>query len=153
MAKPASNAPYPNVAHGTSMVDRINLSMQARRYLKMVGGRWWLLVLCSLVGLGINSYRAFQTPNQYQATSIISIPQKIGVRDTKAPVLEMMDKFYENRLAEIRNYVVFNRTRAQVNKIYPKPVTPSCTPSAEVTVAGSSAVLILTRVGKISDWE
>ncbi len=60
MPKSPSKAPYPNVAHGTSMVDRINLSMQARRYLKMVGGRWWLLVLGSLIGVGMGAYRAFR---------------------------------------------------------------------------------------------
>lgn len=142
MTTPTKKPPYPAVAQGTSMVDRINLSMQARRYLKKVGGRWWLLVLCSLAGLGVNSYRAFQTPNQYQATSIISIPQKVGVRETKAQILEMMDKFYENRLAEIRNYMVLDRTRKQVNKIYPKPVTPSHVPSAELTTAGSFKLVV-----------
>lgn len=137
-----NKAPYPNVAHGTSMVDRLNLSMQVRRHLKLVGGRWWLLVVFSLAGLGVSSYRAFQTPNQYEATSIISIPQKVGVLQTKAQILEMMDKFYENRLAEMRNYLVLERTRKQVHKLYANPMTPSYVPSAELTAANSFKLVV-----------
>ncbi len=54
----------------------------------------------------------------------------------------MMDKFYENRLAEMRNYIVLERTRKQVHKLYPKPVAPSYTPSAELTSANSFRLVV-----------
>ena len=53
-----------------------------------------------------------------------------------------MDKFYENRLAEMRNYIVLERTRKQVHKLYPKPVAPSYTPSAELTSANSFRLVV-----------
>lgn len=142
MANPADKAPYPHVSQGTSMVDRINLSMHTRKYVKMVGGRWWLLALCALVGTGVNAYRAFQTPNLYQAYSILTIPAKVAIQNTKAPVLELMDKFYESRLSEMRSPVVLRRTEERVGKLYPRVLRPSFTPVAEQSTTGSFRLVV-----------
>ena len=142
MATSPSKAPYPHVAHGTTLVDRINLAMHLRRYLKMIGGRWWLLVVCAIGGLGINAYRAFQRPNLYKAYSILSIPQKVAIQNGKAPVLEVYDKIYESRLAEMRNPAVLKKTEEAVAKIYAPPVPPGYSTAAELGSAASFNLVV-----------
>lgn len=94
-------------AQGTTLVDRINLSLRFHRHFKLVARRWFILLLCTAVGGGINTYKALTTPNLYRASSKLGIAQKIDVNTPQ--VLEELNSYYENQLQYMRSDAVQQR--------------------------------------------
>lgn len=81
-------------------VDRVNLFFKYRRYIKMLARRWHLIFLCALTGTGLMAYKAYQTPNVYQAASKIGVAPKINKPvATGVQLVEELNYFYDNQLA------------------------------------------------------
>ena len=77
MNQPASNyTPPPPPNYGTSVVDRTNIAVYLRRYLKLFLRRGWILVFCVLSALGLSIYKAKHTPDIYVASSKLVIKPK-----------------------------------------------------------------------------
>ena len=77
MKYPYSSYNTPLPGYGTSLVDRINLYLHFRRYFKLIGERWLLLVICGAAGLGLGFWIAYNKPDVYQAKAVLQLPARI----------------------------------------------------------------------------
>lgn len=115
----------PLLRQGTSLVDRMNVSIHLRRYLKLVGRRWWLLALGLALGGGIATYRAVTAPDMFQAQSILTIAPKVKTANSDpVVVLDVMDKFYENQLQIMTGSRVTSRVHAALRTDDPAIQSP-----------------------------
>ncbi len=71
------NAPVPG--YGTSLIDRINIYLRVRRYLKFLVERWLLLVVFTIVGLAIAVWLAVSLPDMYRSESILAFAPRIDL--------------------------------------------------------------------------
>lgn len=125
----ASNSSYstPLPGYGTSLIDRINVYLHFRRYVKIIAERWLLLVIFTVVGTGIGIWLAVTKPNQYRSTSVLMTPPKISVSGA-SEVRENMGTA-DTALALMQNDGVLQRvlTKLQEGRDNPsKLVMPSC---------------------------
>jgi polysaccharide biosynthesis transport protein len=97
---PVSPAPSP----GTSLVDRINVAIHLRRYLKLIARRWLLLLLCILAGTGQAVYKAFTTPDKFRAWSQLTIAPQLA--SSKPQVVEELNNYYANQIVLMKNETV-----------------------------------------------
>ncbi|MBI4323895.1 MAG: polysaccharide biosynthesis tyrosine autokinase [Chloroflexi bacterium] len=136
--------PPPPPVRGTSLVDRINVALHLRRYLKLVGKRWLILAVCTAVGTGHASWRAYKTPNTYRATSTLGFKPKVLTESTtKINIVEVLDKFYETQLNLMQSSRVIDRVDEAMRKgKAPSLVQPGRTPRA-VLGQGSTFQLIV----------
>ena len=67
MAPPPNSLPSPASANSSGLVDRVNVGMQVRRYLKILGRRWILFTLSVLAGVGYMAYKAYTAPDMFRA--------------------------------------------------------------------------------------
>ena len=133
--------PPPN--QGTSLVDRINVSIHVRRYFKIISRRWWIPFLLVLVGTGIFLYLALTTPNKYRAYSSLGFASRVetGVGG-KAQVVELADGFIDHQLGLMKSQRV--RTKAAE---YMRDIDAALTlrPELESTVSkGNGALFVMT---------
>ena len=133
--------PPPN--QGTSLVDRINVSIHVRRYFKIISRRWWIPFLLVLVGTGISLYLALTTPNKYRAYSSLGFASRVetGVGG-KAQVVELADGFIDHQLGLMKSQRV--RTKAAE---YMRDIDAALTlrPELESTVSkGNGALFVMT---------
>ncbi len=122
MAAPPKTPPHSTAQHGTSLVDRVNVGMHIRRYLKVVARRWILFTLCVLGGGGYMAYKAYTTPDMFRAVSIISVaPRLRTVYASQLEYQEALDNFYEENLNLIRGVV---KDRAETKFAQRNPLAP-----------------------------
>ncbi|MFN0067409.1 MAG: GumC family protein [Limisphaerales bacterium] len=85
----------------TTLVDRVNVSVILRKYLRMFRQRWWIPVLLTLLGSGGAVYWALTTPDSFQAYSKLGIAPRIAFTERytdKANVIEEMNNFAANQI-------------------------------------------------------
>lgn len=118
MASSHASLELPPPNQGTSLVDRINISIHFRRYFKIISRRWWIPFLLVLVGTGIALYVALTTPNKYRAYSTLGFTSRVetGVGG-KAQVVELADGFVEHQLVLMKSPRVRNKAQEYMREI------------------------------------
>ncbi|HVY69291.1 MAG TPA: polysaccharide biosynthesis tyrosine autokinase [Verrucomicrobiae bacterium] len=118
---PVSSPASPIAAH---MADRLNLMIYARRYVQLVLRRWPVLVLCTLAGLGYNTYKAVTSPDIFQAYSTVTVNSIVQTsHDDRAKVVEATDNNYWNdQLVKMEAQPVRERV-AERMKDRPRPAS------------------------------
>lgn len=143
MASPQPTVDLPPPGQGTSLVDRINVSIHVRRYFKIIFRRWWIPFLLVVLGTGIAAYVAVNTPNKYRAYSTLGFASRVetGVGG-KAHVVEMPEGFMEHQLGLMKSYRVRQKTEE-----YMRPIDAgrASRPEIEPTVGrGNGALFMMT---------
>ncbi len=103
MSKGAPNPLYGPAAGGTSLVDRMNLSIHLRKYIKMFGRRLWIVLLCLLAGGGYSFYQARQTPDVFQATSTLGIKPQLKTPYDSPVYMRELAEFHEAQMQYLRS--------------------------------------------------
>ena len=114
-------APYSNYSaalpgYGTSLVDRINLYLHFRRYLKILTERWLLIVICTVLGLGISLFQAFNKPDIYRAQSVLQVTPKVNVGIIGAAQIEEDARMAENQITMMKSGAVILRVMAKLQE-------------------------------------
>src|SRR5947208_6942298 len=105
MTQPASNySPSPAPNYGTSLIDRTNIAIYVRRYLKLFFRRWWILVICVLAALAFSMFKANTTPDAYEATSKLVIKPRTETATGSVRIRE--DDYNDNQLLYIKSQPV-----------------------------------------------
>jgi succinoglycan biosynthesis transport protein ExoP len=118
---PTSNTqtPPPGPHNGTGLVDRVNLGIHVRRYLKIVARRWWMFALCLLAGAGWMAYKAYTAPDMFRSVTIISVAPRLRTTyATQVDYQEALDNFYDENLNLIRG-IVKDRADARITRENP----------------------------------
>ncbi len=148
MSKGAPNPLYGPAAGGTSLVDRMNLSIHLRKYLKIFGRRLWIIVLCLVAGAGYSFYQARKTPDVFQATSTLGIKPQLKTPYDSPVYMRELAEFHEAQLQYLRNLTgrVKEKT-SDYKSVNPKPDQPK----PEIRMAnpslGAGSTFLLTVQG------
>jgi polysaccharide biosynthesis transport protein len=102
MSKGAPNPLYGPAAGGTSLVDRMNLSIHLRKYIKMFGRRLWIVILCVAIGGGYSFYEARKTPDVFQATSTLGIKPQLKTPYDSPVYMRELAEFHEAQMQYLR---------------------------------------------------
>lgn len=103
MSKRAPNPLYGPAAGGTSLVDRMNLSIHLRKYIKMFGRRLWIVVVCLAVGAGYSFYKAKNTPDVFEATSTLGIKPQLKTPYDSPVYMRELAEFHEAQMQYLRS--------------------------------------------------
>lgn len=120
---------------GTSLVDRVNLGIHLRRYLKILARRWIVFTLCVVAGVGYMAYKAYSIPDMARAMTTIGVAPRLRTFATQYEYQEALDGFYEENLTLLRGLV---RERAEARWARENPLTPSPAVSAAAMKVASS---------------
>ncbi len=106
-------APYSSYSaqlpgYGTSLIDRINVYLHFRKYLKVVTERWLLLVIFTVIGTAVGVWLAVTKPDQFRASSVLATPQKISLSSQN--YAEIREVGTDNTLALMQAEPVLQRT-------------------------------------------
>jgi uncharacterized protein involved in exopolysaccharide biosynthesis len=102
-----------------------------RRYIEPLARRWYLLLLCSLIGTGLMAYKASHTPKIYQASSKIAVvPNMAKARDTSVQAVEELNYFYDSQVALVSSPEVLARVEAVMKTRRANPKAPYVQTSA-----------------------
>lgn len=95
----------------TSLVDRMNLSIHLRKYIKLISRRWFILLLGAGIGTGFAWYKAKNMPDVFRAHSKIMIAPLLQtpVDLDRTKWLEEMAKFYNNQIEYMKSQAVLGR--------------------------------------------
>lgn len=102
MSKGAPNPLYGPAASGTSLVDRMNLSIHLRKYIKILTRRFWIVLLCLIGGSGIAIYKAKTTPNVYQSQSFLGMEPEVKTGLDPQVVVQYRAEFAELQLQNLQ---------------------------------------------------
>ncbi|MBU6401905.1 MAG: polysaccharide biosynthesis tyrosine autokinase [Verrucomicrobia bacterium] len=139
MAAPNPNAVPPAPVPGTSLMDRINVAIHLRRYLKLVGQRWWIIALCTLSGGGYTAYKAFTTPDRFMAWSKLTIAPRL---ETSRPrVQEELNNYYDRQLELMKNEAVMKKVLERLREYTTPPARPPWYSVETSTDRGSTFVM------------
>ncbi len=117
MKYPFSSYSSPLPGYGTSLVDRINVYLHIRRYLRFISERWLLLVISTVIGLAVGVWMAVTKPNLYESRSILGVPPKVQVANlSQAQIQDDAQKFTENTLQKLMSGIVINRVMAKLQE-------------------------------------
>ena len=112
MAK--TNYPAAYSQNATTMVDRLNIWIYIRRYVKLAGRRWPLLVAGAVLGLVTSGYKAYTKSDEYLAHSTLTIEEKLETtadQDT-ADVKEV--DFVQKQLTLLNSVTLANNTQERL---------------------------------------
>jgi polysaccharide biosynthesis transport protein len=79
MEKDRNQIATPLPGYGSALIDRINLYLKVRRYVKFIRDRWLISLVFTIVGLGGGIWRAVILPDQYAAESVLAFAPRIDV--------------------------------------------------------------------------
>lgn len=96
------------------MVDRMNLWIQLRRYFRMVGRRWPLLLVGAILGGGGATYRAYQKEDQFEAYSTLAIDYKIETSANRSQARALEANFYDSQVTFMNGGKVISDARQRV---------------------------------------
>ncbi len=114
MKAPYSSYSAPLPGYGTSLIDRINVYLHFRKYLKVVTERWLLLVIFTVIGTAIGVWMAVTKPDQFRASSVLATPQKISIGSQNSA--EIREIGTDNTLALMQAEPVLQRTLAKLQE-------------------------------------
>ncbi len=148
MSKGAPNPLYGPAAGGTSLVDRMNLSIHLRKYIKMFGRRLWIVILCVAIGGGYAFYEARNTPDVFQATSTLGIKPQLKTPYDSPVYMRELAEFHEAQLQYLRS--ITGRVNEKLAD-YQSPSQMTGQPKPQVRMAnpslGAGSTFILTVQG------
>ena len=105
----------------------MNVFIRFRKYFKLIGQRWWILLLGGALGFGLASYQAKHTPDRFKATSMLGVTGRVVFSDRRELVQNEMDSYSESQLMFMRSDDVHSQIRERMGK--PPPPGFSATPS------------------------
>ena len=114
MKAPYSSYSAPLPGYGTSLIDRINVYLHFRKYLKVVTERWLLLVIFTVIGTAVGVWMAVTKPDQFRASSVLATPQKISIGSQNSA--EIRELGTDNTLALMQAEPVLQRTLAKLQE-------------------------------------
>lgn len=129
----------------TTLVDRVNVSVILRKYLRMFRQRWWIPLLLTLLGSGGAVYWALTTPDTFQAYSKLGIAPRIAFMERytdKAVVTEEMNNFAANQIQYMEGNEVLGKVVEKMQDFrLPDGRAPLFTPRA---ASGRGSTFIMT---------
>ena len=142
MSSGAPNPLYGPAASGTSLVDRMNLSIHLRKYIKILTRRFWILLLCLIAGTGAAIYKAKTTPDIFQSQSFLGIEYKLKTEFDTRTALVIPADFVELQLQNLRT------VRSRVEAKMAEYKSPHNKPNPQITMAepsqGAAGTFIVT---------
>ena len=116
MKAPYSSYSTPLPGYGTSLIDRINVYLHFRRYVKVISDRWLLLIIFTVVGTGIGIWSAVTKPNDYKSTSVLMTPQKISVSSANGAEIREGLNSVESTVEMMKNDTVIQRALTKLQE-------------------------------------
>ena len=114
MKAPYSSYSAPLPGYGTSLIDRINVYLHFRKYIKVITERWLLLAIFLIVGTGIGVWLAVTKPDEFRASSILMTPPKISISSQQSA--EIRENSTDNTLALMTTDAVLQRVLAKLQE-------------------------------------
>lgn len=150
MPSSPSKVQYTSPTGKTSLVDRMNLSIHLRKYIKLLTRRWLILVAGAAIGTGAAYHHAQKQPDVFRAYSKIFLaPVLVAGQRDQAIVVEEMAKFYLTQIDYMNSDQVIGKVRERLKDVKPASgLAPAASYSAE---PGMSASIIMTVTG--NDFE
>lgn len=148
MSKGAPNPLYGPAAGGTSLVDRMNLSIHLRKYIKIFGRRMWIIVLCVVAAGGYAFYKAQNTPDVFEASSTLGIKAQLKTPIESPIYVREMADFHEAQLQYLRTITGrVDEKLADYKSTNPDPNKAKPEVRSKNAVQGPSSTFILTVQG------
>ncbi len=142
MSKKPNKKLDPYYGHSAGMMDRINISIHLRRYIKMLKSRWPFVILTAILGTAYMGFKAFGDKTFFQGKSIIGITSKIRIPGEKrVEYLKPAPTYWTDLSRSMDSDTVWSRTLEQVKEDHPPP--------ADVEVLSKGA----SRLGKSSSFQ
>lgn len=143
MASSTATLDLPPPGQGTSLVDRINVSIHVRRYFKIITRRWWIPFLLLAIGTGVAAYIAINSPNLYRAYSTLGFASRVETDvGGKARVVEMADGFIDQQVSMMKGHRVRQKTQEYMRAI---DAVRATRPEIQPTVTkGNGSLFMLT---------
>ena len=116
MKAPYSSYSTPLPGYGTSLIDRINVYLHFRRYVKVISDRWLLLLIFTVVGTGIGIWFAVTKPNEYRSTSVLMTPPKISVGSSSGAEIREGLNSIDTTLTMMQNDAVIQRVLTKLQE-------------------------------------
>ncbi len=79
MENERSKISTPLPGYGSALIDRINIYLKVRRYVKFIQERWLISVVLTTIGFGASVWRAVTLPDQYVAESVLAFAPRVDV--------------------------------------------------------------------------
>ena len=79
MEKDRNQISTPLPGYGSALIDRINLYLKVRRYVKFISDRWLISLVFTVIGLGVGVWQAVVLPDQFAAESVLAFAPRIDV--------------------------------------------------------------------------
>jgi len=151
MSRGNNSMPYPPAGGKTSLVDRMNVSIHLRKYIKLLTRRWIILFLTTGLSLGYAMYKAQNTPNVYQAYSKLGIAPRITTSfEMQAQYQVELNTYYESQIGYMMGDAVLSKVREKLKDYRAASgVPPSASPSAS---KGAGSTLIMSVTGNDFDY-
>lgn len=119
------NTAPPNLPYGpkTSWVDRINVSISLRKYIKLITRRWGVLTLCCFVGLGAAIYQAKTTPDVFEAYSLLGTEFKVEFPEGNAElaIVEVYGTYFADQIQYMNSEPVLGRVYQEMGEAKLEP--------------------------------
>jgi capsular exopolysaccharide synthesis family protein len=123
MSSPGNTMQIPS-GQATGMVDRINVAIHLRRYLKLVARRWFLLLLCIGGLTGVYAYKAKKELNTYNAYSALAFKMVVVTPSGKDQLPTQAPDMVENLVQAMQSDVLQRRVREKLRDYKPAPGIP-----------------------------
>ncbi len=142
MSKGAPNPLYGPAASGTSLVDRMNLSIHLRKYIKILTRRFWIVLLCLIAGSGFAIYKAKTTPNVYQSQSFLGMEPEVKTGLDAPVILQYKAEFAELQLQNLQT--VKSRVESKLADYKSPHGNPAPSILSAVPSTGAANTFVLT---------
>lgn len=122
MADVDPNTPLPPPpTYGTSLVDRMNVLIHLRKYIRLAIKRWFILAVCFFACAGAAVYYAKTAPDIYRATSRLgsAIKFKTGSDSLEPTAVENLRDYAETQLSYMQSGVLRGRILNRLQEDYP----------------------------------
>jgi capsular exopolysaccharide synthesis family protein len=136
MSKGAPNPLYGPAAGGTSLVDRMNLSIHLRKYVKILARRFWIVLLCLAGGSGYAIYKAKTTPDVFESKSFLGMEPEVKTVYDPQVIVQLRAEFAELQLQNLQT--VKSRVNAKMAD-YKSPNGLAFAPQAISATPGTGA--------------
>ncbi len=116
MKYPYSSYNTPLPGYGTSLVDRINLYLHFRRYFKLIGERWLLLVICAIAGLGLGLWIAYNKPDVFSAKAVLQTASRVVSTTKTTRIEDDIRSFTDSQLTLMESGPVMQRVMSKLQE-------------------------------------
>jgi hypothetical protein len=143
MAASPSSTAMPPLRQGTTWIDRINVSVHLRRYIKICLRRIWIPILFVIAGTGIAWGIASNLPNRYRAYSTLGFATRVETDvGGKARVVELAENLIEQNIGQMRSQRVHQKVHEYMREA---DAARGVRPEIEPTVnRGNGSLIVMT---------